>query len=204
MSWLTTFWKKPRVDSAAELEAFLAAEASYLSQKSTLEYCRARAGLAWPKLMSEPAFQVALEASRWQALAVVLADIMVVSEGFLRPAANADADPARLADLLVAMHRRILETSEAPSDARTQWQTDLAEFPVRLARVQLAAPRDAAEVAREAGGRIFRLMPIHPAMKAYDREVIVNSVRFGMVAFRDKLATAVRAPEALLRDLMGS
>lgn len=201
MSWLTQFWKKPSVANATEFEAFLAAESTYLAQKSVFEYCRARAGLAWPKLISEPAFQAALESARWQALAIVLADIMLVSEGFLRPLAGT-AD-ARLAESFVAMHGRIIEGSGAPAEARTLWQDEVAEFPARLGRARLAAPKGPADVARVGGSRLYRVMPIHPSMKAHDREVIINSIRFGMVAFHDKLATAVRTPETLVRELTG-
>ena len=98
---LTSFWRRRRVAAVEDLRDFLAAEAIYMSQKATIDYCRARAGLGWQKLVSEPEFVAALEACRWQAMASVLADAMLVTEGFLRP--HAGDERQELSAALTAM-----------------------------------------------------------------------------------------------------
>jgi hypothetical protein len=189
------------VATVDELRELLAREALYLSQKSTIDYCRARAGLGWHSLVSEPDFIAALNACRWQAMAAVLGDAVLVTEGFLRPHV---AEGPRLAAALTAMLTAILDSSPAPEDAHAQWRALPEEMAARLARAQLGPVHNAAEIARTSGARVFDLLPIHPSVRIDDREIVVNSVRFGMVAFSETLARAVDDPAALTRRLTAS
>lgn len=198
---LTRLWQKPRpVADAAALRDFLASEAAFLSQKSTVEYCRARAGLLWQKLFEEADFRHALDICRWGAMAVVLADQVVVTEGFLRPhAAGRDAD---LAAALTGIFEDILRGyAEVPPEQRVGWDDLIAEMPARMARVQLGQPHGPAEVAKTAGDRVFELLPIHKTLRGNDREMITNAIRFGMVGFYNKLEESVRDPATLVRNL---
>lgn len=199
---LTHFWRRRRVTTADELRDFLAAEAVYLSQKSTIGYCQARAGMLWQKLDSEPAFMAALDACRWQAMAEVLADIVVVTEGFLRPRAGDAA--SRLPEALTTMFTEILESAPAPAAARADWQALPDELSARLARAQMADVHRPGEIAKTCGARIFELLPIHPSVRAHDREVVINNVRFGMVTFAERLARNVRDRAGLARQLTAS
>ena len=195
-------WRRPRVATVDELRDLLSRESLYLSQKATIDYCRARAGLGWHSLVSEPDFVAALNACRWQAMAAVLGDVVLVAEGFLRPHV-ADEAP-QLAAALTAMFSAILDSSPAPEDARAQWRGLPEEVAARLARVQLGPVHNAAEIARTSGARVFDLLPIHPSVRIDDREIVVNSVRFGMVAFSETLARAVGDPAELTRQLAAS
>jgi hypothetical protein len=198
---LTSFWRRRRVATVEELRELLTAEATYLSQKATIDYCRARAGLAWPKLVSEPQFTAALDACRWQAMAAVLGDMTVVTEGFLRPHLGTDAPrlPPALASMLFA---EILESSPAPDAARADWRYLPGELAARLARAQMAAVHHPGEIARTSGARVFDLLPLHPSVRIDDQEAVINSVRFGMVAFSDTLGRAVEDPAGLARRLI--
>jgi hypothetical protein len=197
---LTDLWRGRRVETVGELRDFLASEAAHLSQKATIDYCRARSGLGWQKLVSEPQFVAALEACRWQAMAAVLADLVVVTEAWLRPCAD-DAAP-RLAAALTAIFAAILDSSPAPDAARADWQGLPDELAARLARAQMGPVHNPGEVAKTSAARVFDLLPIHPSVRVNDREMVVNSVRFGMVAFSETLARAVRDPASLSRRLI--
>jgi hypothetical protein len=185
-----------------DLRELLSRESLYLSQKATIDYCRARAGLGWHSLVSEPDFVSALSACRWQAMAAVLGDAILVTEGYLRPHV-ADEAP-RLAAALTAMFSAVLDSSPAPEDARVEWGALPEELAARLGRAQLAPVHSAAEIARTSGARVFELLPLHPSVRIDDREVVVNSVRFGMVAFSETLARAVGDPAGLTRQLTAS
>lgn len=199
---LTSLWRKPaQITSPEELAAFLKAESAFLSQKTTVEYCRARAGLFWEKLFREAAFAEALEICRWGSMAAVLADMLVVTEAYLRPHAATDARP--LGERLTRMLDEILASyaSEA-GPPQAGWDELRAGFPARMARVQLGAPHDPSQIARTAGARVFDLLPIHPRLRGHDREMVINSLRFGMLAFWQKLHDSIRDPEPLIRRLM--
>jgi hypothetical protein len=192
----------PRISTVAELRALLAGEAVYLSQKATIDYCRARAGLGWQRLVSEPAFLAALEACRWQAMAAVLADQTVVTEGFLRPYVRQNTQ--RLAAALATVYLEVLEASPAPADVRVDWPGLAADLGVRLGRAQMGDVHRPGEIARTSGARIFDLLPIHPTVRRYDREIVINSVRFGMVAFSETLTRVADQPAMLAESLMAA
>lgn len=198
---LTKLLRRRRIATIAELREFLTREATYLSQKATIEYCHARAGLGWQRLIAEPAFVAALEACRWRAMAAVLTDMIIVAEGFFRPHAGEERE--NLAEGLAATFVEILDTS--PLATAPDERAALAhEIGARLGRAQLASVRNPGEVAKTSGERVFDLLPIHPSLRMHDREVVVNSVRFGMVAFSDTLARAVDSPADLARLLIES
>ena len=62
--FLKLFRKPEPIVSIEGLADFLSGEASFLAQKSTIEYCRARAGVQWQKLFSEQAFLRSLDEPR--------------------------------------------------------------------------------------------------------------------------------------------
>lgn len=199
---LSRLWRGSRVTTVAALHELLTRESVYLSQKATLDYCRARAGVGWNQLVSEPAFIAALDACRWQATAAVLADAILVAEGFFR--SHAGEEQRRLADALTASFRTILETSPAPADLRGGWNALTDELSARLGRAQLGPVRNAAEIAKTGGGRVYELLPIHPSVRKYDREIVVNSVRFGMVGLSETLARRIDRPADLAQLLIAS
>jgi hypothetical protein len=196
---ISNLWRSRQVTTVDELRDLLSREAWYLSQKATIDYCRARAGLGWHALVSEPDFVAALNACRWQAMVAVLGDAMIVTEGFLRPHVADEAQ--RLAAALTAVFAAILDASAAPEDARAGWRALPDELAARLARVQMGPVHSAAEIARTSGTRVFELLPLHPSVRVDDREVVINSVRFGLVAFSETLARAVDDPAELARRL---
>lgn len=199
---LTGLWQRPTpVMDGAALRAFLTAESAFLAQKTTVEYCRARSGLFWQKLFAEAAFRAALDVCRWGAMAAVLADQVIVTEGFLRR--HAAGDEVALGTVLVALYEDILRGyADVAPEQRVGWDDLIADMPVRMARVQLGEPHGPAEVARISGDRVYDLLPIHKSLRGHDREMMVNAIRFGMVGFHRKLEEVARDPAALVRDLV--
>lgn len=197
---LFKFFRGPEpVASRNDLAEFLTGEAAFLAQKSTIEYCRARAGLQWQKLFSEAAFQEALERCRWEAFALVLADMVVFAEGRLRAFAGGRA--LELADLLGALYEHILNSHPIPAHRR-DWQDRTEALRQRLGRAQLAGPARTDEIAGVSGRAIFDLLPIHPSLRGHDRLMIFNHIRFGMLTFAERFDRRVdsRAVAASLLD----
>lgn len=178
--WLGKFLPdRSKICRVADLQDFIASQAAFVSQKATIEYCRARAGLNWDKLFAERPFQTALDVSRWEAFAAVLADLLVIVEGRLRPGL-ADR-PALLADRLAAIGRDILARHPAPAHLPGGWSAAEAMIRQHLAEAQLAGPRPAGEIGFAAGSRVYETLPIHPSLRGHDRELVTNNIRFGLV-----------------------
>jgi hypothetical protein len=199
---LAKLLRRRRIATAEDMHEFLTREAVYLSQKSTIDYCRARAGLGWQKLVSEPAFLAALEACRWQAMAAVLADMILVTERYLR--AEVGDHRQRLAEALGTIFSLILDRCPAPDGERASWPALAEDVRARLGRAQLGSVGSPAEIGRTSGDRIFELLPVHPSVRMHDREIVVNNVRFGMVAFAEALARAVDDPADLAERVAAS
>ena len=188
------FKRAEKFTSADGLLDFLSSRSAFVSQKCTYEYCRARSGLMWDKLMLEREFLDAMEICRWQALADVYADLAVLAEAWMRRSLHDDVAKARIADFLVAGGRDFLESFPEPAHRQGQgWGKEMAELRTRLAAMQLAAPKAPQEVARVAGNKVYDIMPIHTNFKNFDRELVVNSVRFQFVrVYEDMSQQGVR------------
>jgi hypothetical protein len=198
---LLKFFRGPEpVNSRKELAEFLTAEAAFLAQKSTIEYCRARAGMQWQKLFGEAAFNEALERCRWEAFALVLADMIVLTEGRLRAASGGLS--LDLAETLSTSYEQILNAHPIPAH-RADWLDRIEALRQRLARAQLAAPARTDEIAGVSGRAIFDLLPIHPRLRGHDRLMIFNHIRFGMLTFAERFDRRVqaRAVTAALLDV---
>jgi hypothetical protein len=178
------------VSTGHDLAEFLTGEAAFLAQKSTIEYCRARAGLQWQKLFAEAAFQEALERCRWEAFSLVLADLLVFTEGRLR--ARAGDRPLPLAEALSQLYEQILNSHPLPAH-RGDWQDRAEALRQRLGRAQLASPARTDEIAGASGRAIFDLLPIHPSLRGHDRLMIFNHIRFGMLTFAERFDRRVDA-----------
>lgn len=183
------------------LADFLESRAAFVSQKCVYEYCRARSGINWSKLMIEPAFLEAIEVSRWEAFAAALEDLTVLLEGLLRPQDPATA--ARLADALTAIAAEVLARHPVPAHRPQGWDEELAGLRQRLARLQLIAPQTAAEIAKTGGTRIYEGLPFDRSATKHDRELVTNAVRFNFCRIADDLMPLLRRAEltgSLLAD----
>jgi hypothetical protein len=192
----------PPVAAAGELADFLAAQTAYVAQRSVIEYCRARTGLNWNKLFLEPAFLDRLEVCRWEAYAVVLAEVAELALVRLRRD-GAAAPETYLRGLIEAAHAA-LRRHPVPGH-RTSW-TDAADAIERhLARALLAAPRPVHLLGLHSADAIFDLLPIHADLRREDRELFQNSVRFAICGVSDAMARRFDVPalEASLLEAGG-
>ena len=190
------------IQTRGELLMFLKEQSAFVSQKAVVEYCRIKAGVRWQKLFREADFKAALETSRWISMRAVLCDLTVVVEGYLREASR--PREVALADALGDIVAQILAGYERDPAWQESNHTIIAELRRRLARVQMAAPLAPDSVARTAGAFIFDVLPVHADLRAHDREVIVNNVRFGTMRFWENLNARARNRSALVQNLLGA
>lgn len=160
-----------------ELADFMAAQAAFVSQKATIDYLRARAGLAWMRLFEEKDFREALDYCRWEAYAAVLQDVAELAAILLRRGGAPHGPlPRFLADLVEAA----LALYPVPAH-RDDWSDVVRETEEHLRRSLLGPPRPVGEVGRRSAGRIFPIMPIWTNLADADRDFVENNVRFLLV-----------------------
>jgi hypothetical protein len=183
--------RSPPVTTASELAEFLGAQTAYIAQRSVIEYCRARTGLNWDKLFAEPSFLDRLEVCRWEAYAVVLAEVAELA--LIRLRRYGAADPTTyLAGLVLAAHAALLR-HPVPAH-RTSW-TDAADFiEQHLARALIAAPRPVHLLGLHSADVIFDLLPIHAELRRQDRMMFQNSVRFAICGAFDEMTRRFDVP----------
>jgi hypothetical protein len=169
-----------RVDDAAGLAASLASEAAHIAQSTTYAYLRARTGFMAPRLFTEQPFLDGLEVTRWEAFGAVLSDLFVIADGELRACAGGHAD--RVSTALAAWYRTELMRHPAPAHREDGWDGLVEQLAQRLDESRARPPESCDLVASRAGRHIFEFLPLHPDMRRLDEEMIVNSVRFRVLA----------------------
>ncbi|MEW5727501.1 MAG: hypothetical protein AB1918_06720 [Pseudomonadota bacterium] len=197
-------WLRPRdMRSPDGLAEFIGTETSRIAQKATTGYCRTKAGANVELLFKEKVFLDALEVSRWSAFGLVLADICLVAEGYLRPFAKGREDA--LAAWITGVFDAHLDANPRPGTEGDdgegdRWAAERAEFRARLARSRMAEPIPAANVGFDTAQRIYDGLPVHPKLRREDFELVQNLMRFGHIAFREELERHLDA-EAVLAAL---
>jgi hypothetical protein len=193
-------WRTPPLRSAAELKEFLAAQAAFVAQKSSNDYCRSKAGSFSHALFTEQAFIEALTRCRWESFAAVLADVLIVTEGLFRRRLVDPALAAAAGRALAAFYPAILAGHPLPTHRPEGWADAEAEFARRRAAALAAEPAAVVDVATHSARRVFDTLPIHSNMRIHDEEVVFGSVRFLMVSFFQKLEQRL-AVEEVAHDL---
>lgn len=197
--WVAALRRRP-IAGKDGVARFLSSEAAFLAQNAATSYCRARAGMQAEQLFREEMFLAALDRCRWEAYAAVLADMIVLLEARLRPD-EVQSLPA-LIEPLTTLYAGILNADPLPSHRAEGWGEVVAALQPRLAVAQMAAPRPPDQIAKSAGRRLYEVLPFDSAIARDDRPVVVNSIRFGMVRFSDRLRQRLD-PAALRDDLLG-
>ncbi len=176
-----------------ELGEFMGQQAAFVSQKATVDYLRARAGLAWTQLFRERDFRRSLDYCRWEAYAAVLQDVAELAQIFLRREGAPEAPlPGVLADLV----ELALGAYPVP-EHRDDWVDVVADTRRRLEAALRAPPRPVRLVGYDSARKIFPIMPIHTNLARYDREVVENNIRFLLVGVYTELERRAVVPELL-------
>jgi hypothetical protein len=198
---ITRPWRRLRerlrpepIATADALKAFLEERAALIAQKCGIDYCRGKTGLASYALFTEEPFIKALEVCRWETFVTVLGDLVIVTEGYLRPHVTA-GQHSRLLERLIGVYSAVLAAVPAPAHRVQGWGDAIAAFTQRLNTVGLGAPQRALDVADHSAKRLFDTLPIHASMRALDEEVVYGAVRFRMIAVSQEMQRRLRAAD---------
>ena len=192
-------WRTPQVNTAAGLAAFLDQNASLIAQKTVIGYCHVKTNMPLGELLQDKPFFDAFEVARWEAFAVVLADLVMVAETYLRPLAGGRL-PA-LADRLAGLYREILAGHPLPAQRPDGWGAEVESVRARLAAAQETLPQSIGEIAEISARRLYDALPIHERLREPDQPAVEASVRFMMVGLAHKFNGSLDLP-AIAADLL--
>lgn len=198
LAWIRRLLRPARtpIRTPRELADFMAAQAAFVSQKATIDYLRARAGLAWMRLFEERDFRAALDYCRWEAYAAVLQDVAELAAILLRRGGAPHGPlPRFLADVVEAA----LALYPVPAH-REDWSDVVSGTEELVRRSLLGPPRPVGEVGRRSAGRIFPVMPIWTNLADADRDFVENNIRFLLVGVYVEMERRTDVP-ALVRRL---
>jgi hypothetical protein len=181
---VAAYFRPPPIRSFAELQEFVAGEAAQLAQYATFQFSRNTLGYFGQHAFWHEQFQGHMRVCRWESFAAVLADLLTLVEGRLRPAV---AEPDRLVEKLAQVYRGILDSHPVPAHRPGGWDHEIDALVLRLRQAQLAQPHGPNQVALVAGRRVFEVLPIYSGNNPSDLETISNMIRMGEVRFHEKL-----------------
>lgn len=188
------------VASAQALGLFLDRNASLIAQKSVIGYCQVKSMLPVNELLREKQFADAFEVSRWEGYAAILADLVVVAEGHLRPAIR--GRDAALVEPLLRVFVDTLASHPMPIHRLQGWVDAVDALRARLLRVQLAPPATIAQIAQSSAERLYATLPIHESLREPDKPAIMANVQFMMVGLAHEFESQLDAA-ALAAELIG-
>ncbi|MBM3732016.1 MAG: hypothetical protein FJW24_00895 [Acidimicrobiia bacterium] len=183
------------------MREFIATRAAFVAQKSAVDYCRGKTGLFSRILFEEKEFQDALAVCRWESFAATLADLLLMTEGYMRSETRTFSDEPvhrRAREALGQFYPEILASYPVPAHRATQGWSDVeAAFTIRFAAAIAASPRSASDIADHSARRMFETLPIHPDMRQLDEEIVHGAVRFRLIAAHQELMRRARIPELI-------
>ena len=184
MGLLDFFRRKPPIRDAAAVATFIDENAAFAVQKGLYEYSRARAGHYAKVLFREPAFQAAVEVSRWRAYPLGLAMVGELVEGVLRPH-FAERRAALEAVSMLAL--RAFDRYPVPTAlGAAEWRDRRAELAHRLQLVGLHPPKRVIDIPEQWAQTYFDMMPIHEKLRSRDFPTTRNYLRVTMCNIHDE------------------
>lgn len=194
---LNPFRRASVVREWAHLSQVFLPNIALVTQKTTVEYCRVKAGSNRRELFSEEFFQESLTVSLKTAWPLVMDDFILALGLYL--AAHAPTAPQEaLTKALLALREEI--AASAPEIV--QPLNVSPDFTARLTETLTARP-SINNLGGETGASIYAVLPLHKQLIRYDREVVVNNVRLTFLSSWLALAKRLDAAE-LMAALPGS
>lgn len=181
------------IDSLARLEDFTATRAAFIAQKTLYGYTKARMGTRFPEMFRDPAIIHSVNIAKMHHFAECLSDLCVfiaahtlVGERFTDPARRALA--IRLYDHGLATNMEHTVEEFDPADARKR-------FEQRVNFVDWSGSFDIRDVFTHSQQSIIRWAPIAEELKALDRDIVENSVKFAWIEVRRQFEKSLRAEQ---------
>jgi hypothetical protein len=188
---------RAKVSSCAALRGFVKQHAAFIAQKSAVDYCRAKTGVFHYQLFQERDFIDALARCRWEGFGAALADILIMTEAYMRP--YADGASVLIAERLAGFYPELLASEPMPAH-RTGWEPDIEAFRARMAAARERPTQPVKDIATHTARVVFNALPIHTRYRNADEGMVFNSIRFAMVSLWERMHREIDGA-AVARDL---
>jgi hypothetical protein len=183
LSFLKPFLPKPKVRTLAALQQLLGDEASYLAQRSVIDFSRNELGSLSAQAFADPRFQAKLAVTRWEGFVLTLADMVTLAHAQLQDAA---VPRARLDACLGDLYAAVLAGHPRPDHRDQGWDTEVGVLRARL-KNRPDGPASPQAYAEATGAIVFKTLPFAPRDPVENRMVLSNAFAFGLIAFNDRL-----------------
>ncbi|WP_372622389.1 hypothetical protein [Falsiroseomonas sp.] len=192
---------RARQADPAALEAFVARQSAFVTQKTVLDYCRVKTGRAEREAFANPDFAAALLHCRWQTFAGAALDVTAMAEAWLRP--HAPGREAMLAEALAAIGGAVLDAAPAPEPERETLEAAKQGLLHHLMVLQDAPPLSADRLPLRCEAPLLATIPFHPDQRIGETPSIRGALRFHFVATQQELERAFDAPAVTARLVQG-
>jgi len=184
------FWKAPvRIQSHAQLISFVQSHARHVSQTALFGYVKTRTGTRYTELFRDDLFVQSLNIAKWEIYLASLSDLTIFTCAHVaRQQPPGQTDPAALA---LQVYASIVAGEPVPVERAQGFDKDIETFQTRLSIIDW---RDAAineQTFAPSGQALFHWAPIADELKQYDREIVLNSIRFKWKHIRDLFRTSL-------------
>lgn len=192
---------RPRpLENVEDLAWFVRTRASYVAQTSLYGYLKTRMGTKFRHFFEDEAFASSIRAAAAQLFVCCAADLAVFAAAVAgRERRLDDAQAAALAQrcFAVALDEALegIDRASIPADAH-------AAFARRTGRTNWVAAAQGENAFSESVDALVRVAPIVDELKALDREIVRNSIRFRWRDVREQLRRRIRE-DAVCASLRG-
>jgi hypothetical protein len=191
---------RDRIESGAELAAFMDSRSAFLAQKCIVEFCRVRSGVYWQKLFSEKEFQQELTRSRWRSYPAAYGMVAEMVEGVLR--AHAGVRRLELSDALLGVASTTFAGYPVPEgEPETFWSDAATLIAETLEKAKGEAARPVRKIPKPLARKVFEALPLHQDIVTDDYDYIFNNLRMNLLRAHEEFVESL-APEAVLADLL--
>ncbi|MCS6932879.1 MAG: hypothetical protein NZM27_11785 [Acetobacteraceae bacterium] len=186
-----------RSDEPGAFGRFLGRQAVYVTQKTVVDYCRVKAGLAEAELFADRDFLAAMRHCRWQVYFGAISDVAALAEAWLRPHAGAAAE--RVAGAIAALAQEAFDSEPPPEEERDAAREARAAIPRRLSGLLAAPPLPANLMPLAAQAPLLATLPVHPDQRIGEEQAIRGALRFHIIAAQQEMERRFDAPRLAAR-----
>jgi hypothetical protein len=191
---LRAFRKVPPVADLASFEQFLAGNAAFVAQKKLFEYVKTRMGISYPKHFENDEFIASLDIAKWNVYAACLSDLAV---WMAAQAHREGMDRDEVAAIAATAHGAVIADRFSDPGFTGDAAAFVSAFADRLALTDWRQMSEGEAAFRLSPRELVRWAPIADELKRYDREIVMNSLRFAWLKVREDFRKAYRHEDFL-------
>ena len=192
------FWRRePPVTEVSELVTYVETRSKFVAQTTLFSYIKARVGTRYVAMYEDPLFTESVNIAKWEIYLASLCDFAIYAVASI--GRRCAARPGELAALAAHIVDSAILTEEIPAE-RPQGFGDISEtFARRIHATAWNQIEPDADLFRDSLSALVEWAPIADELKAYDVEIVKNSMRFKWKKVRDQFDQLLDA-EAVLAD----